>query len=91
MLQCTSIKEAGKVAYKPNWFIRIKQGRHKLEVEVYNTGANQVVGPEKQKKKYSKRFAHMAATTENGQIRLLGRVTTIRQIRSMRTFLMLGN
>ena len=33
-----------------------------LEVTVYNTGANEVAGTiEAEKKKYSKRFAHMAA------------------------------
>ncbi|WP_252891447.1 hypothetical protein [Thermoclostridium stercorarium] len=40
----------------------MEKGRHKLEIVVYNTGANEVVGTlEAEKRKYSKRFAHMAA------------------------------
>ncbi|NLM09718.1 MAG: glycoside hydrolase family 2 [Clostridiaceae bacterium] len=72
-------KEAGKVAYKPYELVLsgLSKGRHKLEIEVYNTGANQVVGTiEAEKKKYSKRFAHMAAHDRKWlKSGLLGRVT----------------
>jgi len=57
-------KEAGRIAYKPYELILrgLSKGRHKLEIKVYNTGANEVVGTiEAEKKRYSKRFAHMAA------------------------------
>ncbi|HEY8420462.1 MAG TPA: glycosyl hydrolase [Thermoclostridium sp.] len=57
-------KEAGRVAYKPYELILsgLSKGRHELEITVYNTGANEVAGTlEAEKKRYSKRFAHMAA------------------------------
>lgn len=57
-------KEAGRTAYKPYELSLsgLEKGRHKLEIVVYNTGANEVVGTlEAEKRKYSKRFAHMAA------------------------------
>jgi len=57
-------KEAGRIAYKPYELILrgLSKGRHKLEIKVYNTGANEVVCTiEAEKKRYSKRFAHMAA------------------------------
>ncbi len=57
-------KEIGRIAYKPYQLIvnGLDKGRHMLEVTVYNTGANEVAGTiEAEKKKYSKRFAHMAA------------------------------
>lgn len=57
-------KEAGRIAYKPYELTLhgLKKGRHRLEITVYNTGANEVAGTiEAEKKKYSKRFAHMAA------------------------------
>lgn len=57
-------KEAGRIAYKPYELVLsgLNKGQHKLEITVYNTGANEVAGTiEAEKKRYSKRFAHMAA------------------------------
>ena len=71
-------KEAGRVAYRPYELVLsgLGRGKHKLEIEVYNTGANEVAGTiEAEKKRYSKRFAHMAAY-DRKRLRsgLLGRV-----------------
>ena len=57
-------QEAGRLAYRPYrlYLSGLTKGRHKLEITVYNTGANEVAGTiETEKKKYSRRFAHMAA------------------------------
>lgn len=57
-------KEVGRLAYKPYELVLsgLNKGQHKLEITVYNTGANEVAGTiEAEKKRYSKRFSHMAA------------------------------
>lgn len=60
-----------------NWFCQDwAEGNTVSEIEVYNTGANEVAGTiEAEKKRYSKRFAHMA-TYDRKRLRsgLLGRV-----------------
>lgn len=57
-------KEAGRIAYRPYTLLLsgLTEGRHLLEIWVYNTGANEVCGTlETEKKRYAKRFAHMSA------------------------------
>lgn len=57
-------KEVGRIAYKPYELVLsgLNKGQHMLEVTVYNTGANEVVGTiEAEERRYSKRFAHMAS------------------------------
>jgi hypothetical protein len=57
-------KEAGRLAFRPYelYVGNLGTGRHQIEILVYNTAANEVCGTiEAEKRKYSKRFANMAA------------------------------